>query len=113
MIGNYKFGEIKISGKEFNFDVEVRWTGEILKWWRREGHIVNSEDVERALKENPEVIIIGTGAYGVCEVTKNCQNFIKEKGVELIVDVTEKAVEKFNELLKQSKKVIGLFHLTC
>jgi hypothetical protein len=113
MIEDYKFGKIKIFGKEYNFDVEVRWTGEVFSWWRKEGHTVNSEDVERALKENPEVIIIGTGAYGVCKITKDCEDFIKEKGLELIVDITEKAVEKFNELLKQSKKVIGFFHLTC
>ncbi len=113
MIESYKFGEIKISGKNYNFDVEVRWTGEILSWWRKEGHTVFVEDLERALKENPEIIVIGTGAYGVCEVTKDCENFLKEKGIEVIVEPTEKAIEKFNNFLKESKRVIGLFHLTC
>lgn len=113
MIESYRFGEIKISGKNYNFDVKVKWTGEILNWWRKEGHKVYFEDIERALKENPEVIIIGTGAYGVCEVTKDCEKLVKEKGVELIIEPTEKAVGKFNQLLKESKKVIGFFHLTC
>jgi len=113
MIENYEFGKIKISGKTYHVDVEVRWAGEVLNWWRKEGHTVDCEDVERALKENPEVIVVGTGAYGVCEVTENCEKFIKERKIELIIENTEKATKKFNEFLKASKKVIGLFHLTC
>jgi hypothetical protein len=112
MIENYKFGEIQISGKKYNFDVEIRWTGEVLNWSRKEEGAVNSGDLERALRENPEVIIIGTGVYGFCGVKKDCQDFIREKGIELIVETTERAVEKFNDAIKQSKRVIGLFHLT-
>jgi len=120
MINEYKFGSITIDGKTYNHDVEVRWTGEVLKWWRKEGHVFDVEDVERTVKQNPETIILGTGAYGLCEVTEECQNFLKEKGISLIIDKTEEAVKTFNIILEESKpegerqnKVIGLFHLTC
>jgi hypothetical protein len=120
MVEEYKFGSITVDGKTYNHDVEVRWTGEVLKWWRKEGHVFDVDDVKRAVEENPETIILGTGAYGICKVTQECKNYIKEKGIELIIDKTEEAVKTFNIILEESKeeegrqrKVIGLFHLTC
>jgi len=120
MIEEYHFGSITIDGKIHNRDVEVRWTGEVLDWLREESHIIDIEDVKRAVEENPETIIIGIGKSGIAKVTENAQNFIKEKGVELIVDKTGEAVKTFNIIKEESKeeegrqiKVIGLFHLTC
>jgi len=120
MIEKYSFGSIIINKKEYNHDVEVRWNGEVLKWWRKNGHKIDVEDVKRAIGQSPETIILGTGAYGFCKVTKECQDFIKEKGIKLIIDNTEEAVKTFNIILEESEeeegkkeKVIGLFHLTC
>jgi hypothetical protein len=119
MIEKYSFGSIVIEGKEYNLDVEVRWTGEVLKWWRKEGHTIDIEDVERAVEQNPDTIVIGTGAFGICKVKKDCQEFIKRKRIKLIVDNTGEAVKIFNnlsqELVKEEQegKIIGLFHLTC
>lgn len=120
MIEDYHFGSITISGKTYNHDVEARWTGEILEWWRKESHIIDVEDVKRAIEQNPDIIIIGTGESGLAEVTKDAQQEIKLKGMELIIDTTQEAVKTFNIVQGESKeeegkqiKVIGLFHLTC
>jgi len=120
MIDEYKFGSIIIDGKTYDYDLELRWTGEVLKWWRKKGHKIDVEDIKRALGQNPDTIILGTGAYGICKTTEDCQNFIKEKGIKLIIDKTEEAVKTFNVILQESKeeegeqnRVIGLFHLTC
>jgi hypothetical protein len=120
MIEEYKFGSITIDGKTYNHDVEVRWTGEVLKWWRVESHIIDKEDVKRAIDQNPDTIIIGTGESGVARVTAEAQKEILSKGIELIVDKTGEAVKMFNVVNKESReeerkqnKVIGLFHLTC
>ena len=120
MIEEYHFGSITIDGKNYNYDVEVRWNGEILKWWRKESHVIDVEDLERALKQNPEIIIIGTGESGMARVTEMAKSEIKSKGIELIIDLTEEAVKTFNVVCQDSeeeegkqKKVIGLFHLTC
>jgi len=119
MIEEYHFGSIKIDGKTYNHDVEVRWDKTVLKWWRKESHFVYLEDVKRAIEQNPEVII-GTGESGVTEVGEEAKKEIRSKGIELIIDVTEEAVKTFNVLLEESeeeegkqKRVIGLFHLTC
>lgn len=120
MIEEYHFGSITINGKIYNHDVEVRWTGETLKWWRGESHVIDVVDVKRAVEQNPDTIIIGTGEAGIAEVTEEVQKFISEKGIKLIIDKTEEAVKTFNIILEESKrekgkqeKVIGLFHLTC
>jgi len=120
MIEEYHFGSITIGGKIYNQDVEVRWTDEVLEWWREESHVIDVESVKRAVGQNPETVIIGTGESGVAKVTEGAQNFIKEKGIELIIDKTGEATKTFNIIKKESKeeegeqrKVIGLFHLTC
>lgn len=132
MIEEYHFGSITIDGKTYNHDVEVRWTPkeslhdptgqavEVLKWWRKESHVIDVEDIKRAIDQNPDVITIGTGESGVAEVTEGAKNEVKSKGVELMIDLTEEAIKTFNILCQESedeegkqKKVIGLFHLTC
>lgn len=120
MIEEYHFGSITIDGKTYTHDVEVRWTDEVLDWWRRESHLIDVEAVKRAVEQNPETIVIGTGEAGVARVTEEAQEFIQEKGIKLIVDRTEQATRTFNIRKEESQeeegkpeKVIGLFHLTC
>jgi len=113
MIEKYDFGEIKIRGKNFNHDVQVFWTGEVLSWWREEGHLIDVKDLKKTLEKKPEIIVIGTGKHGMAKMRKEAKNFLKEKGIELSVEMTDKAVEIFNQKVKEGKKVAGLFHLTC
>jgi hypothetical protein len=113
MIKDYQFGLIVIDSKTYHQDVEVRWTGEVLNWWRKEGHIFNLEDIERALKENPEIIVLGTGALGIAKVTEELQEKVSSLGIQLIIDKTREATKAFNKILEKEKRVIGLFHLTC
>jgi len=112
MIKEYYFGSITIDGKSFDHDVEIRWTNEILRWRRKESHLIDVEDIKRAVEQSPEIIIIGIGESGVAQVTKEAQKFIREKGIELIIEITGKAVKSFNMKIEK-EKVIGLFHLTC
>lgn len=120
VIEEYHFGSITIDGKTYNHDVEVRWTDEVLPWWRKESHVIDIEDVKRAVEQNPETIVIGTGESGVAKVTEAAQKFIIERGIKLIIDLTEPAIKTFNIRKEESgeeegrqEKVIGLFHLTC
>jgi hypothetical protein len=120
MIEEYHFGSITIDGKTYNHDVEILWTDEVLEWRRKESHIIDVEDVRNAVEQNPEVIVIGTGESGMARVTDGARRFIEEKGIKLIVDLTEQATKTFNVRREESEeeegrqeKIIGLFHLTC
>jgi hypothetical protein len=120
MIKEYRFGSIIVDEKTYEHDVEVRWDGEILKWWRKESHVIDVEDVKRAVDQNPDTIVIGTGESGLARITEEAKGFMEEKGIKLIIDKTEEAVKTFNIILEESEleegeqnRVIGLFHLTC
>jgi len=123
MIEEYHFGSIIVDGKSYEYDIEVRSgkkEAKILDWWRKESHIIDVADIKRAADEEPKVIIIGTGHSGSAKVTSEAQDFIKGRGIELIIDNTEEAVKTFNVIAEESegeegksKEVIGLFHLTC
>ncbi len=132
MIEEYRFGFIKVSGKTYTHDVEVRWLPEdllgsdsassaleVLPWWREESHLVDSIDIQRALTQRPNILIIGTGMYGMVKITGKAQEEIRIRGIKLIIDRTEEAVKTFNvikaklEEKGEKKKIIGLFHLTC
>lgn len=72
------------------------------------------------MEQNPDTIVIGTGETGLAKVTEDAQKFIKEKGIKLVIDITEQAVKTFNVINEESEeeegdqsRVIGLFHLTC
>lgn len=120
MIEEYNFGFIKINGKDYNYDVEVRWTDEVLAWPFTARHSIGVEEVRKALEQEPDTIVIGTGESGLAEVTPEAQEEIRKNGIKLIIDKTEEAVKTFNVIKEDSKeeeekqeKVIGLFHLTC
>jgi hypothetical protein len=81
-------------------------------WWRKEGHALHIEDIELVVAEKQEVLIVGTGKYGVLEVLQETKEYIESKGIELIVEPTEKACEIYNKVPKD-KKAVAALHLTC
>ena len=123
MIQEYRFGSIAIDGKTYTYDVEVRSMSsevEVLDWQRDESHDINIDSVKRAVEQKPDTIIIGTGESGVAKVTESAKQFIAEKGIKLIIDITGEAIKTFNVIKQDSVEeqgeeanIIGLFHLTC
>lgn len=113
MIEEYYFGLININGQKYTHDVEVRWNDEVLSWWRKESHLINPEDIKRAIEMNPELLIIGAGEAGIAKVSEEAKEEIFSKGIKLIIKKTTEAVKIFNDSKIKGEKVIGLFHLTC
>ena len=111
MIESYHFGSIKVGERVYHRDIIIVG-GRIINWWRKEGHKVYLEDVEVIFEEKPEIVIFGTGAFGVMKVLPEVIEKFRNLGIEVIILKTQQAVEKFNELYNR-KKVAGAFHLTC
>ncbi len=113
MIDSYDFGQIIINGRRYTSDVIVLPDRVRESWWRREGHRLHVEDIEGALQEEkPEVLVVGTGYSGLMKVLPETENYLKSKGIELIVQSTREACKTFNRLVK-SKRAIAALHLTC
>lgn len=112
MIDSYSFGKIVIDGKEYTNDVIIFPDRVKSSWWRKEGHSLYPEDIEDITKESPEVLIVGTGAYGRLSIPSETREYIKSDGIEIIAEKTEEACKTYNDL-KDEKKTIAALHLTC
>lgn len=108
----YEFGRLVCGGTTYTSDLIIYPDRVDPSWWRVKGHLLQIADLETILKEEPDILIIGTGAMGIMKVPKELKKQLGEKNIELYVQRTGKAVEVFNSADK-NKTVIGAFHLTC
>ncbi len=113
MISSYSFGRLTIAGKVYTRDVIVFPERVREGWWRREGHSLCLEDLKEVLDWKPEVLVIGTGAYGAMKVPKSLVRSIESLGIRLVAKPTREAIEEFNRLLKAGVKAAAALHLTC
>lgn len=111
-IDSYSFGKIVIEGTTYTSDVIIYPDRVDASWWRKEGHRLHRDDIAVVLEEKPEVIIVGTGAYGVMKVPDETASFISSLGIELHSHPTARAVEAFTAL-SDERRVIACLHLTC
>lgn len=112
MIDSYSFGKIVINGEKYSSDVKIFSDHVEGNWWRKHGHRLLPEDIEDIIDASPDTLIVGTGANGRLTVPSETKEYIKSNGIELIVDKSERAVEKFNELVGE-KEMAAAIHLTC
>ncbi len=111
-IEDYSFGRIVIDGKTYTRDLIIYPDRIDPSWWRKEGHLLQMEDLGDILKEKPEILIIGTGYSGVMTVPQSLIERLKREGIEVIARNTPQAVEIFNQMDK-SRRIIAALHLTC
>lgn len=112
-INHYSFGKMVVGKEEYQADLIIFPDSVYKSWWRKEGHSLCLEDLTEVLKRDIEVLVVGTGAYGKMKVPETLISELKSKGIDVLVSETEKAINQFNSLLEQNKKVAGAFHLTC
>ena len=112
IIDSYRFGLIVVSGKKYTSDVIISADRVKDGWWRKEGHQLCPQDMAEILSENPEVLVVGTGASGLVKVLPEVQQVTDTRGIKLIVETTDKACHTYNQLCR-SQKVVAALHLTC
>lgn len=112
-IDSYSFGTMEIEGVQYRGDIIIYPDKIRSNWYRRLGHTLNIEDLTDVLNFGPEILVIGTGALGKMEVPAEVTQSLNKKGIEVIAQMTGQAWDIFNQLVKQGKKVVGIFHLTC
>ena len=112
-IDTLAFGSIVIDGNKYTSDLIIYPDGPVVTSWRRKrGHWLSSDDISELIDSQPEVIIAGTGVYGLVKPEEDLQKMLQKKGIEFFPARNKKAMELFNEL--SSKKRVGAcFHLTC
>jgi hypothetical protein len=112
MIESYGFGRMKINGVTYTSDLLVFADRVKSNWWRIEGHKLQVADLGEVLKAKPEILVVGTGYYGLMKIQQETARLLQTEGVRLIAEKTKRASEIYNEMSKNNR-VIGAFHLTC
>ena len=112
VIDSYHFGEIVISGKKYSSDVVFSLERVRDNWWRKTGHQLCLEDIAEVITENPEVLVIGTGASGLMKVLPEVKQVVQVHGIKLIMESTNKACNTYNQL-SHSQRVVAALHITC
>jgi len=112
MIEDYTFGSMTIDGHHYSSDLKIFPDHITSNWWRKEGHVLNLEDIEDVLESKPKVFIIGTGYSGIMKVGDALRKHIADQGITLIIEKTGDAWKTYNKL-SQNQEVVAGFHLTC
>lgn len=113
MIGSYRFGEMVVQGRVFRRDLKILEGRVVPDWWRKEGHLLQPEDLEDIWQARPEILVVGTGASGVMRLDPRTKEKAAALGIKLESYPTAEAAQRFNQLWKEGRRVAGAFHLTC
>lgn len=108
----YRFGRIVIDDIVYNRDVTIFPDLVRPNWRRRDGHNLAFEDLVEVLASDPEVIILGQGAFGRMNVADDVCELIRERGIDVLFFPTKEACKVYNEL-RERQRVIAALHLSC
>jgi hypothetical protein len=112
-IDAYQFGKIVIDGIAYDSDCLIVGDSVHANWWRKQGHVLDPEDLRRVIKTQPAILVVGCGSPGLMKVSEDTRQTLQQASIELIALDTNKAVAKFNELAEKSENVAAALHLTC
>ena len=115
-ITDLAWGSVRLaSGRRFK-DAKL-YPGGAREWdWRETGtrHSpgIQPADVEELVDEGARIVVLSRGQHERLEVMPETVRFLEEKGVEVHVEETRRAVELYNRL-RRERPVGALVHSTC
>jgi hypothetical protein len=114
MIQQYREGSfLKIGDIQYHSDLKIIDGQVKARWWRKQGHRLQTEDIRDILAAKPQIFVIGTGYAGNLRIPDEVRSAIENNGIEVIAEKTAGATEIFNRLQAEGNDVAGAFHLTC
>ena len=113
MIESYSFGKVTVNGVTYKDDIKIIKGKVIPDWWRQKGHLVGLDDIVDILEFGSEILVIGTGKFGMMKLSSSLIETLSSKGIELIEKKTLGATKIFNKLWSEGRDVSAGFHLTC
>ena len=113
MITDFSFGKIVVNGKTYTDDIKIVRGQVISDWWRKRGHRVDVEDIADILESGPDIVVIGKGSPGLMKTSSHLRESLEANNIVLIEKKTSKAIEVFNKLFQEGRKVAAGLHITC
>ncbi len=112
IISDYSFGNITINGKTYTKDVMIFPDYVFSPWWRKEGHLLQVDDLTEIINVNVPLLIVGTGYYGMMKTPEGTLDILRANHIDVLIENTPEAVKLFNEVTSE-KPVVAALHLTC
>jgi hypothetical protein len=121
-IASLTWGQIKVQkedGSEASFKDAIVWWSGAEEWnWKVDGTThpkgITVQALDHLLKYSEITdLILTRGMEGVLTVPNETIEAAQKAGVRVHIAFTRDAVELFNKLIKEGKKVGGLMHSTC
>lgn len=71
-----------------------------------------SERIEQLCKHGMDALVIGKGTDGVAKISEDARKFMESKEVTLNELPSESAIQKFNQVMSNGKRVGAIIHVT-
>jgi hypothetical protein len=117
LINKTSFGSITVGGEKFNHDIFITPEGKVKKRKKKlskavygTSHKISLDEIKHVFEEKSEGIVIGSGQYGVAELSDEAMEFLRSRNCQVDLSKTPDAINRWN---KVEGKWIGLFHITC
>jgi hypothetical protein len=110
--------EVDIEGMSHTFKDCKVWPGGATAWdWNLTGTRhqpgIQPADIAEIVAQGVEVMVLSRGMQLMLHTCPETEQLLKERGIAYHIEETKQAVERFNSLSQQGKKVGGIFHSTC
>ena len=112
-IDSFEFGKIVIDGKTYGKDCLIVGDTVHANWWRKQGHVLDPEDLQLVIEAKPAILVVGSGSPGLMKVSDETCRILQEQGIELVALDTHKAVNTYNELTEKGESIAAALHLSC
>ncbi len=116
-INSFNFGFIVVDGKQYVYDIIILPDGTVKEREatkaRLGSHKITWNDVAKIVNEQPEVMVIGTEVSGLARLSAETEKNLRQANVNPLVLPSFQAVDKFNQLVSEGKRVAALIHITC
>ena len=113
----FKWGRLDIEGYEQPFKDAKLYPGGAIEWdWNLTGTRhdpgIQPADVEEVLEHGARVVVLSKGVEERLKTKQETLDLLEERGIEVHVLQTERAIEKYN-MLAADQAVGALIHSTC
>jgi hypothetical protein len=108
----YRFGQIVVDNKAYSKDLLILPDGVLGNWWRKQGHLLQTADLEAVLQASPDLLIVGQGSFARMSIAPQARQALEAAGIELIAEPTQKACQTYSRL-RTTRRVAAALHLTC
>jgi hypothetical protein len=120
LITNLSWGQMEVTagGLISRFKDCKVWPGGAVAWnWNDTGTQhepgIQPADLEEVLEKGVEVVILGRGVFSRLGVCPETEKLLRDRGIEYHIEDMRAAVNLYNDLARQGRRVGGVFHSTC